>query len=244
VQKLSGDRWIFGFLVTAVAWALFGLPFIYLNWQWLMHDAAGFFTFVLVVVGVLQLGLFAWQLTLIRKSLTDTRIAADAAKDAANAANIQAHIAERTLSEVERPWLFIEGATISRREMPGEQPLIPNHWYISFRCKNVGRMPAVTEECIIKLVDKDEIASTPDYSGPFAFQVPRWVSQGDAFDTRKMGPAPPGMKDGKPIMFIVYGRLTYRELNGKPHHTGFAVEVSPHMAAFSGHPNDAYDYYD
>jgi hypothetical protein len=242
MQKLSEDRGIIGFLVAVVAWALFGLPFIYLNWQWLMNDAAGFFTFLLVLVGMLQLGLFAWQLTLIRKSMTDTRIAADAARDAANAANIQAHIAERTLTELERPWLFIEGATISRREMPGEQ-LTPNNWYISFRCKNVGRMPAVTEECILKLVDKDAAPPTPDYSGPFGTLVPRWVSHGKTFNTREMGPAL-GMKDGKPINFVVYGRLTYKELNGRPHHTGFAVEVSPHIAAFSGYPSDAYDYYD
>jgi|HubBroStandDraft_3_1064219.scaffolds.fasta_scaffold1163424_1 hypothetical protein len=51
-------------------------------------------------------------------------------------------------------------------------------------------------------------------------------------------------KDGKPITFVVYGGLTYKELNGTLHHTGFAVEVSPHIAAFSGYPSDAYDYYD
>ena len=45
-------------------------------------------------------------------------------------------------------------------------------------------------------------------------------------------------------MFVFFGRLTYRELNGKVHHTGYAVEVSPHMAAFSPHNNNAYDYYD
>jgi hypothetical protein len=133
--------------------------------DWLMHEAVGFFTFLLVVVGVLQLGLFAWQLTLIRKSLADTKVAADAAKDAANAANIQAQIAERTLTEIERPWLFVAGATITRREMPNE-PLVPNNWFISFRCQNAGRMPAVVEQCIIKIADKDALPPTPDYSGP------------------------------------------------------------------------------
>jgi hypothetical protein len=49
---------------------------------------------------------------------------------------------------------------------------------------------------------------------------------------------------GAPIEFAVYGRITYSELNGIEHHTGFAVVVSPHMPAFSGYTNDAYDYYD
>jgi hypothetical protein len=66
-----------------------------------------------------------------------------------------------------------------------------------------------------------------------------------------IGPAAPSWaqaasseRTGKPITFVVYGRLTYKELNGRLHHTGFAVEVSPHIAAFSGYPSDAYDYYD
>jgi hypothetical protein len=39
--------------------------------HWLTHDAAGVF-------GLFQLGLFWWQLTLIRESLDDTKVAADA----------------------------------------------------------------------------------------------------------------------------------------------------------------------
>ena len=155
-----------------------------------------------------------------------------------------AKIAERTLGEIERPWLFIEGATVTRRELPG-QSLVPNNWFISFRCRNVGRTPAVVEECIIKLCDKAALPQTPDYSGPFGMMsAPRWVSHDKSFETQPMGPEPTTTKNGQPIIFVVYGRVTYKELNGTVHHTGFAVEVSPHMAAFSGYPNDTYDYYD
>ena len=38
--------------------------------------------------------------------------------------------AENALIELERPWVFVEGARIIRRDMPGQEP-IPNNWYIS-----------------------------------------------------------------------------------------------------------------
>jgi hypothetical protein len=81
-----GDRLIIGFLVATVVWTLFGLPFIYLHWDWLMNEAVGFFTFLLFVVGGLQLLLFFWQLTLIRQSLAPAQAAADAALLSARAA--------------------------------------------------------------------------------------------------------------------------------------------------------------
>jgi hypothetical protein len=70
------------------------------NEPWLTKDAAGFFTFWLVVVGLFQVGLFYVQLRLIRKSLAPAEAAAKAAQDAAA-------IAGRSLTRLERPYLFI-----------------------------------------------------------------------------------------------------------------------------------------
>ncbi len=69
--------------------------------HWLTHDAAGFFTFLLVLVALFQLGLFWWQLTLIRESLDDTKVAADAAMKSAKAASTQADIAAGTLETMQ-----------------------------------------------------------------------------------------------------------------------------------------------
>jgi hypothetical protein len=55
-------------------------------WNWVTHDAAGFFTAWLVIVGGIQVALFIWQLWLIRKSVNDAKVAAEAAKDSAEAA--------------------------------------------------------------------------------------------------------------------------------------------------------------
>jgi len=61
------------------------------------------------------IALFAVLLGLLNASL------AKSARRAANAA-------ENALVELERPWLFVEGAKIIRRDMPGQEP-IPNNWY-------------------------------------------------------------------------------------------------------------------
>lgn len=145
--------------------------------------------------------------------------------------------ATASLASLERPWLFIEGATVSRRELPG-QALIDNNFWIEFRCRNVGRIPAVVEECIIKFEEKSKLGLAPDYSNAVPLSTQRWASPNEPFETGKVGPGP------RPGMLVAYGRITYSELNGKTHRTGFAVEVSPHIAAFSGYPNTAYDYYD
>jgi hypothetical protein len=91
-------------VIALVAWAIIGLPVYYsfsrpgysptlqqtngtqTEGNWLTKDAAGFFTFLLVVVGCFQVGLFLWQLRLIRESLDDAKISAEAAKEAADAA--------------------------------------------------------------------------------------------------------------------------------------------------------------
>jgi hypothetical protein len=49
-------------------------------WNWIAHDAAGFFTPWLVLVGGAQVGLFVWQLRLIKKTLAPAKEAAEAAK--------------------------------------------------------------------------------------------------------------------------------------------------------------------
>lgn len=145
---------------------------------------------------------------------------------------------------MERPWLFLEGATISRRELPG-QPITPNNWSIKLRWKNVGRSPAIVERCEFKLTDRGIIPAQPDYNNSGDLLTPAMIAQDTEFETNEVGPGPSiGTKNGQPVQFIFFGRQTYKDLTGIIHRTGFAVEVSPHIAAFVPHHNRAYDYYD
>lgn len=75
-------------------------------WCWLTHDAAGFFTALLAVIGICQLALFYVQLKLIRESLKDAKIAADAAKDSAEAAHRALNSAETRDRILERAYLW------------------------------------------------------------------------------------------------------------------------------------------
>lgn len=136
MPRVCGDRVIIFSIIGIVAWAIIGLPVVYSiapsdhpphseangkgankgdehnqesgAWDWLTHDAAGFFTFWLVVVGGFQLGLFAWQLWLIRKSLDDTKGAAEAAKDAAGASKAQVELARQEFHSAHRPRIRIK----------------------------------------------------------------------------------------------------------------------------------------
>lgn len=147
--------------------------------------------------------------------------------------------------QIERPWLFLEGATVRRRDVAAGTPIVPNDWFIKLHWRNVGRSPAIVERCEFKLIDKDVVSARPDYSNSQDLLTAAMVAQNTGFETNEVGPAPgSGTKNGQAIIFVLFGRLTYKDLSGAIHHTGFALEVSPHMPAFSPHHNRAYDYYD
>jgi hypothetical protein len=79
--------------------------------HWITHDAAGFFTLWLVIVGGGQLGMFWKQLGYINKSLTAANIAANAAKEAAKIARESSEAA----IAFERPYVRISGIKASIR---------------------------------------------------------------------------------------------------------------------------------
>lgn len=151
----------------------------------------------------------------------------------------------QALTDLERPWIFIQQTHLERREDDGG-PIIPNYFWISFVCKNVGRAPAIIEECFVKIHDKKTISKIPDYSEPrIHLRCPATVAVGIEFETSSFGPpSQPDIAEADVIFYVIFGKITYKELNGTIHHTGFSVEVSPHMAASTSHPNPAYDYYD
>lgn len=146
-----------------------------------------------------------------------------------------------SMENLERPWLFNYRVYVERREGAPIQPNLANNWYISFHWINVGRAPAVIDECICRIQDKDTLPDIPDYTNGTNLNVPNTVAKDVTFETSKIGPGQTRVKGGEPINFIVYGRLTYRELNGKVHQTGFAIEVSPHLPACNTYKK--YEYY-
>ena len=115
--------------------------------QWLTKDAGGFFTFLLVVVGGLQLLLFAWQLWLIRESLKDAKLAADAARDAAKAATLQAETAAKEFISSHRPKLIVRELLRLTSVSPGRS--IELRYVIA----NVGSSDAEVVESHVEIQD-------------------------------------------------------------------------------------------
>src|SRR3982074_183407 len=152
MPRTSDGRIALAGLIVGAAWLLIALPIIYAPnvfdlREWLTHDAAGFFTRVLVIVGAVQLVLFIWQLRLIRISLNDAKISADAAADGAMAASRQAHVAEETLARIERPYLYVikvEGMAVADETNMFEDGRI---WLnVEYSIVNHGKIPAIVEE--------------------------------------------------------------------------------------------------
>lgn len=112
---------------------------------WLMKDASGFFTLALVIVGSFQLGLFVWQLWLIRESLVDAKIAAEAAKETADAvksgsgaAQDSANIARLSMIASDRAYIHYSGCRWTSHRQDKNSPIF---WRIRAIWKNSGNTP-------------------------------------------------------------------------------------------------------
>lgn len=151
----------------------------------------------------------------------------------------------KALTDLERPWLFMEATHIERREGAPIQPELHNNWWISFKWRNVGRAPAVIESCIFKIEPTDLLPESPDYSSTSELGCPSTVAKDAEFETRKVGPGEEiRVRDGEPVNLTVYGKLTYKELNGAIHNTGFAIDVSPALPAVNTNKNKEYEFFD
>jgi hypothetical protein len=170
-------------------------------------------------------------------------------RDAVETAAHHAKTAERALTDYERPWLFLEGGRVALRESQGFEktpdyrrvlkPPIENDWMITLTFRNYGRMPALVGGCIFKISAQDALPAEPDYTQPGILTLPGTVGPNRRGKTNTVGPGP-----GRIGPLVFYGRVIYTELNGVEHHTGFALDVAPHMAAFTRRADAAYDYYD
>jgi hypothetical protein len=194
--------------------------------RWAMYG-----TCAAAVIAALQAGFFFWQLRLMRRT-------ADDAADAARAARVSADVARDTFTKLERPWIFLEGVRMEWRDR--QRPRVPNNFYVSLKFKNNGRTPALINRLDCRLVKTDELPEVPDYTRCDAlFVVPAKLAADCDFETNQIGPKP-----GEDVEMTIYGRLTYTDMVGTEHHTGFAMNMSPWMPASSTNANRAYDSHD
>jgi hypothetical protein len=99
------------------------------------------FTIVLALIAAIQAGFFFWQLSMLRKSLEDSKTAAGAAKSAAESAKKSADIATNS----ERAWVITSGVAFAPDLADLTNPDGPKKSKIVIRICNCGRSPAEME---------------------------------------------------------------------------------------------------
>jgi hypothetical protein len=190
-------------------------------------------TGVVAFIALVQMFLFMWQLRLMRQS-------SDIATSAANAAKASAEVAMNTFVMLERPWIFLEKYRVVRREGAPIQPSLLNNFFISFQFKNNGRSPAFITDLAFNIIETSKLPAVPDYSLCVTkLTCPATLAAGKMFESSQVGPSP-----GKDVQYTIFGKLTYRDMAGVEHHTGFAVDVSPNLLAASTNKNGIYDSHD
>jgi hypothetical protein len=114
------------------------------GWLERAADPLAVITLLLVVVGAGQVVLFYRQLSIIRESLVDAKVSADAAKEAAEAVKSQAEVAKANLTSIQRPRLVVRELLM----LPNSEPI-----EIRYVVANVGASDATIVESHIELQD-------------------------------------------------------------------------------------------
>jgi len=90
----------------------------------------------------------------------------------ARSTRIAAKAAEKALTELERPWLFLSSVSIRIRERaPPGQPILFNRWFAKLHWKNIGRSPAFVVKCTFTIVDKASLPVKPVFDEQHTLSV-------------------------------------------------------------------------
>ncbi len=192
-----------------------------------LDRAITYLTAAIASASFLQLALFFWQLRLMRESLADTKISADAAKESALAARHSAEI----LVKQNMPLIhFIEFHSTG-----------PN---IVVTCSNIGKTAAVVIESCIEYTDEKDIPECPVYThirpetepivpdGRFSFPsiiAAPFISVAKS-EQRKNGEVVP----------CVYGYIRYRDNEGVIFDVGFCWRMNQLGLPMQAPPNYVY----
>lgn len=184
-------------------------------------------------IAIVQALFFFWQLSLMRRPT-------NAAAAAVQAAQLSAEVARDTFTQLERPWIFLEGVRMRSRAQNNLGPRVPNNVWLSLKFKNNGRSPALITGIAVHLERTIDLPEVPDYARCNATLVcPASLAADNEFETSEIGPAP-----GDDVQMTLWGRLTYSNVAGVEHPTGFAIDFSQWLPASSTNKNRAYDHHD
>lgn len=131
-------------------------------WNWLTHDAAGFFTLWLVIVGGAQIGLFYWQLRLIKVAADDAKRAGISAERAAKATEDAVELSRKTAERQLRAYVGTESVGFV-------ETIGPFKIQIRIVVKNYGVTPAYGYQADIRLSVRENPLTSTFVSHPTYF---------------------------------------------------------------------------
>jgi hypothetical protein len=195
-------------------------------WNWVTHDAAGFFTLWLVIVGGAQIGLFYWQLRLIRIAADDAKKAGISAERAATATENAVDLSRKTAERQLRAYVLMKTTSFHR---PDTEDGDNREWPIHLVFQNSGQTPAyavaIKAESYLGL--RKPIDSIFSLSEAAQISPPSIMAPG-ARHTMRLGGIEPGhasyLRALKTEQYCyVWGRLDYIDTFGRKHFTKFQM---------------------
>lgn len=204
------------------------------------YAPAVFAQIALCVIGAVY-SFFAWkqwapmntQAKIANASLSQSAKAADAAAKSAQ-------VAEQSLYDLERPWIFIrisKSEGFSRKAPTSLEPIMWTSigWYV----QNFGRNPGfVTESAIRIRISPVPIPETPDYGMErhpaitLAVPLPQGVPHENwtTFDEHRK------LMRGE-ALFLFYGFIKYRDTFGRDHESSWCAVMQIPKLIMSGQPD-------
>jgi hypothetical protein len=211
-------------------------------WNWVTHDAAGFFTLWLVIVGGGQIGLFYWQLRLIKIAADDAKRAGIAAERAAKATEDSVELSRNTAKRQLRAYVLLDSAKVEP-VAAGEKPRA------ILKIENFGQTPAfqLTHWAAMEYAVFPR-TEDPDMSDPDGMPVAYIGGGGQLtkevpldYDRELSREEFEAIKSGSAALYVI-GRITYVDVFGDAQSTEYIVFVGgslglgPHMAGYTqGH---------
>jgi len=141
----------------------------------------------------------------------------------------QADIAERTLTEIERPWMMIIPASFKIYPETGTTQT-PRQITFSWIVRNVGRSPAwlTAGRAGAEKIRADELPPTPEYPKPFTYSLtPSPPDEEGREESARLNFTPAeyvALCEGR-LDFIVRGYISYRGLGNRLHETRFCIGI-------------------
>jgi hypothetical protein len=190
-------------------------------WNWLTHDAAGFFAVWLVIYGAIQLILFYVQLKLIGPSLVDAELPVDTAKLQAQIADASLKTSQDTANRQLRAYLGYEPQGAHFEQVyNGVSRAFEDTGPVKYFEKNYGQTPAINLTMHVRVIDG---LNPPE---DFERDVPRIEVMQTVFPGQRVRKIVDRSKK-KRHKFFLYGYIDYEDVFGGKWRRRFAFTHDP-----------------